>query len=75
MAARTKTKVSSKYKTKYKTKYRVKNWAAYDLALRAHRLDGDLPRLQTALGHASINSTISYLSFKQEDVDDAILSM
>jgi hypothetical protein len=39
------------------------------------RLDGDLPRLQTALGHASINSTISYLSFKQEDVDDAILSM
>ena len=39
------------------------------------RLDGDLPRLQRALGHASINSTISYLSFKQEDVDDAILSM
>ena len=29
MAARTKTKVS-----KYKTKYRVKNWAAYDIALR-----------------------------------------
>jgi len=39
------------------------------------RLDGDLPRLQRALGHASINSTISYLSFKQEDVDDAILSI
>ena len=30
MAARTKTKVSPKYKTKY----RVKNWAAYDIALR-----------------------------------------
>ena len=30
MAARTKTKVSPKYKTKY----RVKNWPAYDLALR-----------------------------------------
>jgi integrase len=39
------------------------------------KLDGDLPKLQKALGHASINSTISYLSFKQEDVDDAILSM
>ncbi|MBT6148479.1 MAG: IS5 family transposase [Gemmatimonadetes bacterium] len=31
MAARTKAKVSPKYKTKY----RVKNWAAYDIALRA----------------------------------------
>jgi hypothetical protein len=31
MAARTKTKVSPKYKTKY----RVKNWAGYDIALRA----------------------------------------
>ena len=30
MAARTKTKVSPKYKTKY----RVKNWPAYDIALR-----------------------------------------
>jgi hypothetical protein len=30
MAARTKTKVTPKYKTKY----RVKNWAAYDIALR-----------------------------------------
>ena len=30
MAARRKTKVSPKYKTKY----RVKNWPAYDLALR-----------------------------------------
>ena len=35
MAARTKTKVSSKYKTKY----RVKNWPAYDFALRER---GDL---------------------------------
>ena len=39
------------------------------------KLDGDLPKLQKAMGHASINSTISYLSFKQEDVDDAILSI
>jgi len=31
MAARTKTRVSPKYKTKY----HVKNWAAYDIALRA----------------------------------------
>jgi hypothetical protein len=31
MAARTKTKVTPKYKTKY----RVKNWAVYDVALRA----------------------------------------
>ena len=30
MAARTKTQVSPKYKTKYS----VKNWAAYDIALR-----------------------------------------
>ena len=30
MAARTKSKVSPKYKTKY----RVKNWPAYDIALR-----------------------------------------
>ena len=30
MAARTKTKVSPKYKTKY----RVRNWAAYEEALR-----------------------------------------
>ena len=30
MAARTKTKVTQKYKTKY----RVKNWAAYEVALR-----------------------------------------
>ena len=35
MAARTKTKVSSKYKTKN----RVKNWPAYDFALRER---GDL---------------------------------
>ena len=35
MAARTKTKVTPKYKTKY----RVKNWAAYDIALRER---GDL---------------------------------
>ena len=30
MSARTKTKVTAKYKTKY----RVKNWAAYEEALR-----------------------------------------
>ena len=40
-----------------------------------NNLEGDLPKLQKALGHASVNSTVAYLSFKQEDVDDAILSI
>ncbi len=39
------------------------------------RLDGDLIRTQRALGHKNINSTVSYLSFRQEDIDEAILGM
>lgn len=37
------------------------------------RLKNDLVRTQKALGHVSIASTISYLSFEESDVDDAIL--
>lgn len=45
-------------------------------ANRAYELLGhDLPRTQRALGHVNINSTIKYLSFKEEDIDAAILSM
>ena len=39
-----------------------------------NKLDKDLPMLQRALGHRNINSTVSYLSFAQEEVDQAILS-
>lgn len=38
------------------------------------RLDKDLVKTQKALGHVSINSTVSYLSFDQSDIDTAILS-
>lgn len=38
-------------------------------------LKGDLIKTQKALGHVSINSTVSYLSFKQEDIDEAILTL
>lgn len=38
-----------------------------------HRLDKDLLRTKQALGHKDINSTISYLSFDQGDIDAAIL--
>lgn len=36
------------------------------------RLDGDLMGVQRALGHKDINNTVKYLSFAQEDIDDAI---
>jgi len=39
------------------------------------RLDRDLAKTQRALGHKNINSTISYLSFREEDIDAAILSI
>jgi integrase len=38
------------------------------------KLDKDLLKLQKALGHRDVNSTIAYLSFNQQDIDDAILS-
>jgi integrase len=38
------------------------------------QLDGRLEKVQKALGHANINSTIQYLSFREEDIDAAILA-
>lgn len=35
-------------------------------------LDGDLGKIQQALGHKKIDSTMQYLDFKQADVDEAI---
>jgi len=37
-------------------------------------IDGDLVGTQRALGHRNINSTVQYLSFAQERIDEAILS-
>lgn len=39
------------------------------------RLGRDLLKTQKALGHKNINSTVSYLSFKQEEIDEAILGL
>jgi integrase len=38
-------------------------------------LGHDIFRTQRALGHRNINSTIQYLSFKEADIDAAILAM
>ena len=38
-------------------------------------LEHDLVRTQRALGHRNINSTVQYLSFREEEIDEAILSM
>lgn len=38
------------------------------------RLGGDLVKTARALGHKNINSTVQYLSFRQEEIDDAILN-
>lgn len=38
-------------------------------------LGHDIFRTQKALGHRNINSTIQYLSFKEADIDAAILGM
>jgi integrase len=37
-----------------------------------HALKKDLIGTQKALGHASMNSTVSYLSFEQSEIDNAI---
>jgi integrase len=37
-------------------------------------LNGDLVKTQRAMGHKNINSTVSYLSFREEDIDNAILT-
>jgi integrase len=39
------------------------------------RLGRDLVKTQKALGHKSINSTVSYLAFRQEDIDEAVLAL
>lgn len=38
-------------------------------------LGHDIFRTQKALGHRNINSTVQYLSFKEADIDNAILAM
>lgn len=38
-------------------------------------LEGDLVKAQRALGHKNINSTVSYLSFREEEIDAAILAV
>jgi integrase len=38
------------------------------------QLNGRLERVQKALGHKNINSTVAYLSFREEDIDAAILA-
>jgi integrase len=43
---------------------------------RVHEaLDQDIFRTQKALGHRNINSTVQYLSFKEQDIEAAILGM
>lgn len=39
------------------------------------RLGRDLVKTQRALGHRNINSTVQYLSFREEDIDAAILAL
>jgi integrase len=39
------------------------------------RLDRDLIKVQRALGHKAITSTVSYLSFKEDEITAAILSI
>ncbi len=39
------------------------------------RLGHDLIKTQRALGHKNINSTVSYLSFREEEIDEAILGL
>jgi integrase len=38
------------------------------------RLNRDLVKVQQAMGHRNINSTVTYLSFREEDIADAILA-
>ena len=44
-------------------------------AARIYEQTGKLELVQLALGHKSINSTISYLAFNNDDVDNAILGI
>jgi integrase len=38
------------------------------------KLNRDLVKVQRAMGHANINSTVQYLSFREEEIDAAILA-
>ena len=40
-----------------------------------NKLNKDLVKTQRALGHKNINSTVSYLSFREEEIDQAILAL
>ncbi len=40
-----------------------------------NKLQRDLLRMQIALGHKSIQSTVNYLSFRQEEIDAAVLEI
>ncbi len=44
-------------------------------AARVYEQTGKLELVQIALGHKSINSTISYLAFGNDDVDNAIMGI
>ena len=45
-------------------------------AQKVHVLLGrDLVKTQRALGHRNVNSTVSYLSFLEEEIDEAILAL
>jgi integrase len=39
-----------------------------------HQLDHDLVKTQRAMGHKNINSTVAYLSFVEDEIDQAILA-
>jgi integrase len=39
------------------------------------RLNQDLAKTRIALGHRNVNSTVSYLSFREEEIDQAILAI
>ena len=39
------------------------------------RLDGDLVKTAQALAHRSVSSTASYLTFRESEIDEAILSI
>ena len=39
------------------------------------RLGGDLVKTAQALSHRSISSTASYLTFRESEIDEAILSL
>jgi len=61
---------NNKIKGKVSTHSMRKTFAAsmYD------RLGGNIFKVKEAMGHISVNSTVSYLSFKQDEINNAILA-